>query len=73
MPCLQSGRAVSPSKSMQYRVYGRVGYVTDGPGYNAMVSLIRSAARDSRAGRDEEALVKIDKVSFRHTGGTGSK
>ena len=52
----------TPSKPMQYRVYGRDGHVTDGPGYNAMVSLIRAAARDSRAGRDQEALAKISRV-----------
>jgi len=52
----------APSKPIQYRVFGRDGHVTDGPGYNAMVSLIRSAAIDSRAGRDEEALAKIGRV-----------
>jgi hypothetical protein len=36
-----------PSKPGQFRVYGRDGHVTDGPGYNTMVSLIRSAAIDS--------------------------
>jgi len=52
----------APSKPMQYRVYGLDGQVTDGPGYNVMVSLIRSAAIDSRAGRDQEALAKIGRV-----------
>jgi len=52
----------APSKPMQHRVYGRDGHVTDGPGYNVMVSLIRSAAIDSRAGRDQEALAKIGRV-----------
>jgi hypothetical protein len=51
-----------PSKPSQFRVYGREGYVTDGPGYNTMVSLIRSAANDSRQGREQEALMKIAKV-----------
>jgi hypothetical protein len=51
-----------PSKPAQYRVYGRDGYVTSGPQYNIMVSLIRSAAADSRAGRDQDALTKIAKV-----------
>jgi hypothetical protein len=48
-----------PSRPSQYRVYGRNGYVTSGPGYNAMVSLIRSAVKDSREGRDREAAPKI--------------
>jgi hypothetical protein len=51
-----------PSKPAQYRVYGRDGYVTSGPQYTIMVSLIRSAAADSRAGRDQDALTKIAKV-----------
>jgi hypothetical protein len=51
-----------PSKPGQFRVYGRDGHVTSGPGYNTMVSLIRSAANDSRLGREQEALVKIAKV-----------
>jgi hypothetical protein len=53
-----------PSRPSQYRVYGRNGYVTSGPGYNAMVSLIRSAVKDSREGRDREAAPKIG--SARH-------
>jgi len=52
----------APNKPMQYRVYGLDGQVTDGPGYNAMVSLMRSASRDSRPGRDQEALAKIGRV-----------
>jgi hypothetical protein len=36
--------------------------VTDGPGYNLMVSLVRSAAVDSRQGREQEALAKIARV-----------
>ena len=52
----------APSKPAQFRVYGRKGYVTSGPGYNAIVSLIGSALRDSREGRDQEALAKIAKV-----------
>jgi len=51
-----------PSKPAQYRVYGRNGFVTSGPGYNAMVSLIRSASADSRAGRDRDAALKADKA-----------
>ena len=51
-----------PSKPGQYRVYGRDGYVTSGPQYNTMISLIRSAAADSRASRDQDALTKIAKV-----------
>jgi hypothetical protein len=47
-----------PSKPSQYRVYGRNGFVTSGPGYNALVSLIRSAIADSRAGRDRDAATK---------------
>ena len=53
---------IAPSKPAQHRVYGRDGHVTDGPGYNVMVSLIRSATIDSRAGRDAEALAKIGRV-----------
>lgn len=52
----------APSKPGQSRVYGRGGYVTSGPGYNTMVTLLRIAAADSRAGHDEEALEKIAKV-----------
>jgi hypothetical protein len=48
-----------PSKPAQYRVYGRDGYVTSGPEYNFMASLIRSAVADSRAGRDQDTLMKI--------------
>lgn len=51
-----------PSKPGQFRVYGRDGHVTDGPGYNTMVSLIRSAAIDSSQGREQEALVKIARM-----------
>jgi hypothetical protein len=50
---------VPPSKPGQYRVYGRNGYVTSGPGYNTMVSLIRSAVNDVREGRAREAATKI--------------
>ena len=51
-----------PSKPGQFRVYGSGGYVTSGPGYNTMVTLMRIAAADSRAGRDQEALEKIARV-----------
>jgi hypothetical protein len=51
-----------PGKPGQFRVYGRGGYVTSGPGYNYMVTLMRIAAADSRAGRDQEALEQIAKV-----------
>jgi hypothetical protein len=44
-----------PGKPGQSRVYGRDGYVTTGGGYNEMVSLIRSAATDVQAGRDQDA------------------
>jgi hypothetical protein len=50
---------VAPSKPGQYRVYGRNGYVTSGPGYNAMVSLIRSAVNDAQRGHDQDAARKI--------------
>jgi hypothetical protein len=50
---------VPPSKPGQYRVYGWNGYVTSGPGYNAMVSLIRSAVNDVREGRARVAKTKI--------------
>ena len=49
---------VPPSKPSQYRVYGRNGYVTSGPGYSAMVSLIRSALQDDAAGRVRDAVTK---------------
>jgi hypothetical protein len=52
----------APSKPSQSLVYGRNGYVTSGPGYNAMISLIRSAANDTREGRDQEAATKIAKA-----------
>jgi hypothetical protein len=51
-----------PGKPGQYRVYGRNGFVTSGPGYNAMVFLIRSAVADSRAGRDLDAAMKVAKA-----------
>jgi hypothetical protein len=50
---------VAPIKPTQYRVLGRNGYVTSGPGYYAMVSLIRSAVNDTREGRDRNASAKI--------------
>lgn len=49
----------APMKPAQARVYGRAGYVTSGSEYHAMVSLIRSAIRDSAEGRDQDALTKI--------------
>jgi hypothetical protein len=52
----------TPSKPAQYRVYGRDGHVTNGPDYNAMVTLIRLALEDSREGRDQAALAKVAKV-----------
>jgi len=52
----------TPSKPGQSRVYGRNGYVTSGPGYNAMASLIRSAANDTREGRDRDAAAEIAKA-----------
>ena len=48
-----------PSKPSQYRVLGRDGYVTSGPGYNAMVSSIRAAVRDTEAGHDHAASQDI--------------
>lgn len=50
---------LTPSKPSQYRVYGRNGYVTSGPGYNTLVALIRSAAKDVRAGHNREAETEI--------------
>lgn len=50
---------ITPSKPSQYCVYGRDGYVTDGPGYNAMVSLIRAAMRDARLGHERKAMTEI--------------
>jgi hypothetical protein len=52
----------APSKPGQSRVYGRGGFVTSGPGYNSMATLMRIAAADSHAGRDQDALEKITKV-----------
>jgi hypothetical protein len=52
----------TPSKPAQYRIYGRDGHVTNGPDYNAMVTLIRLALEDSREGRDQAALAKVSKV-----------
>ena len=48
-----------PSKPAQYRVYGRNGYVTSGPGYNTIVSQIRSAVNDARQGRDRAEATDI--------------
>lgn len=53
---------LTPNKPSQYRVYGRNGYVTSGPGYNTLVALIRSAANDVRAGRNREAEMEIVKA-----------
>ena len=52
----------TPSKPAQHHVYGREGFVTSGPTYNTMVTLIRLALKDSRAGRDQDALAKVAKV-----------
>jgi hypothetical protein len=52
----------APSKPGQYRVYGRDGYVTSGPGYNTMVSLIRTATNDVRNGKDHDAPTEIAKA-----------
>jgi hypothetical protein len=49
----------TPSKPSQYRVYGRNGYVTNGGGYNYMVSLIRSALSNIREGRDRDSAAEI--------------
>ena len=49
----------TPSKPSQYRVYGRNGHVTNGGGYNYMVSLIRSAVSNTREGRDRDAAAEI--------------
>jgi hypothetical protein len=51
-----------PSKPGQYRVYGRNGYATSGPGYDAMVSLIHRAVTDTREGRARDAETKIAKA-----------
>jgi hypothetical protein len=53
----------TPSKPSQYRVYGRHGYVTSGPGYTAMASLIRSAVNASREGRVRDAETDIAQAS----------
>jgi hypothetical protein len=51
-----------PSKPSQYRVYGRNGYVTNGPGYYAMVASIRSSVSDTQRGDDREAAEHIAKA-----------
>jgi hypothetical protein len=51
-----------PSKPSQFRIYGRDGYVTSGPDYAFMVSLIRAAIRESGLGNDAAALTKIATV-----------
>ncbi|HLZ66541.1 MAG TPA: hypothetical protein VKQ29_09935 [Aliidongia sp.] len=48
-----------PGKPGQSQVYGRNGYATSGAGYNVLVSLIRSAGKDVREGRDHDAAAKI--------------
>jgi hypothetical protein len=53
---------VAPTKPSQYRVDARNGYVASGPGYNVMVSLIRSAVKDTREGRDRDAATQIAKA-----------
>jgi hypothetical protein len=57
----QAGFA-APSKPSQYRVYGRNGYVTSGPEYNAMVSLIRGAVNDASQGRVHDAENEVAKA-----------
>ena len=52
-----------PSKPAQYRVYGGNGYATSGPGYNTMVSHIRSAANDAQLGRDCADAANIAEAS----------
>jgi opacity protein-like surface antigen len=51
-----------PSKPSQYRVFGRNGYVTSGPGYNAMIASIRSAVADAAAGHDRAETLDIAKA-----------
>jgi hypothetical protein len=48
-----------PGKPSQYRVFGRNGYVTSGPEYNAMVALIRSAVADAAAGHGRAETLDI--------------
>ena len=52
----------TPSKPAQFRVNGRGGRVTSGPTYNLMLQLLRQAVKDSRSGRDQDALAKVAKV-----------
>jgi hypothetical protein len=49
----------SASKPAQYHVYGRNGYVTSGPGYDTLVSKIRSAENGARQGRDRDEATDI--------------
>lgn len=48
-----------PGKIMQHKIYGRNGYAISGPDYHLLVSLIRSAVAETRAGRDQEAAATI--------------
>lgn len=52
----------APSKPAQARVYGRNGITASGGEYHTMVSLIRSAIKDSAEGRDQNAMGKIARV-----------
>jgi hypothetical protein len=60
-----------PSKPAQYRVYGRNGYVTSGPGYNTIVSQIRSAVNDARQGRDRAEATDIARARSLLAGSAG--
>jgi hypothetical protein len=51
-----------PSKPAQARVHGRSGAVISGGEYGGLISLIRSAIRDSAEGRDQDAVGKIARV-----------
>jgi hypothetical protein len=51
-----------PGKPAQMVVAGRHGYTTSGGQFNYMVGQIRAGARDCEAGRDMEALARINTV-----------
>ena len=62
-----------PCKPNQHRVYGRNGYVTTGPGYYALASLIRSAQAETVQGRDPQAAAHIAKARTLLAGAAGQQ
>jgi hypothetical protein len=56
------GGVQSAQQAKPIPVFGRNGYVTSGPQYNAMVAAIRSAVDDAAAGRDRAEALDIAKA-----------